>query len=178
MAVQAPQYREYYVIVDSANRDRNVWSATNQYEVKMQPSSSFQGATIDRAFKNVRSIEVVNAVFPNTNNVLNEMYIYLCVPELDGLFESTNDVGNKALAQLVPDKVIGNYVYSVFDTERHPKRIFPVEGVRIDRMTIEFRKRDGTLFNFGADSAPGSPVISTVQTSVTFRIVVRDKMIG
>jgi hypothetical protein len=177
MSVHAPCYREYYVTVDSANRDRTIWTSTSQYEVKMQPSSGFQGATIDRAFKNVYSVEVINAIFPNQNNVLDEMYLYLCVPELNGLYESTNDVGNKALAQLVPDKVIGSFVYSVYDTEKHPRRYFPVEGARIDRMTIEFRKRDGALFNFGADTGSGSPVLPLLQTSVTFRVVVRDKII-
>lgn len=171
------KYREYFVTVDSANRDRNIWRNTNQYEVKMQPDGSFQGATIDRAFKNVRSIEVINAIFPNANNVVNEMYIYLCIPEIDGVLESTNKIGNTALAQLVPHRVVGSFVYCMFNKDTHPKRYFPVEGVRIDRITVEFRKRDGTLFDFGLDNPVGLPIANIVQTSVTFKIVVRDKVI-
>lgn len=171
------QYREYFVTIDSADRDRNVWRNTNQYEVKMQPSNTFQGATIDRAFKNVVSIEVINVIFPNTNNVVNEMYLYLCIPELDGLFESTNNIGNKALAQLLPHTVVGSFIYSIFDKEYHPRRYFPVEGVRIDRLTLEFRKRDGTLFDFGTDNVPSLAPIPILQTSATFKIVVRDNII-
>ena len=171
------QTREYFVTVDSSDRDRTVWPTTSQYQVKMQPAHTFQGATIDRSFRNVESIEVVNAIFPNRNNVTDSMYLFLTIPEIDGVYEATSTTGNRALAKLVPERLIGNFVQCSFANEPRPRRIYPFEGARIDQLTIEFRTNNGALFSFGADTSPGSPPTPALQTSVTFRIVVRDRLI-
>jgi hypothetical protein len=172
-----PGYREYYVTVDSTDRDRTVWPSSSQFQVKMEPSPTFQGATLSRAFKNVKSVEIINVIYPNTNNVVNDMYLYLCVPELEGSIETTANFGKSAVAQLLPTKVVGNFVYSIYHEDMHPKNYYPVEGTRIDKLTLEFRRKDGTLFDFGTDTTHGNSPNKLVQTSATFRIVVRDRLI-
>ena len=169
------QYREYYVTIDSLNRDRTLWPDSGNFQVKMQPEHSFNGATINRAFKNVRSIEVMNVVYPNVNNVTDQMYLFLCFPEIEGVFESTNYIGNKALAKLIPSTLVGNYISIHFDKGERPKRYYPFHGVRIDKLTIQFRKNNGELFVFGPDN--GQNPNPLLQTSITLRIIVRDKVI-
>ena len=172
-----PGYREYYVTVDSTDRDRTVWNSSSRFQIKMEPSPTFQGATLSRAFKNVKSVDIIKVVYPNTNNVVNEMYLYLCVPELEGTIETTANFGKSAIAQLLPTKVVGNFVYSIYHEDVHPKMYYPVEGMRIDKLTLEFRKKDGSLFDFGTDTLPGTAPNKLLQTSATFRIVVRDRLI-
>lgn len=164
--------KEYFITIDSRDRDRMLWPMANRFQVKMDPENTFAGATVGRSFKNVRSIEVVTVQFPNTNNVLNQMYLYLNFPEIDGVYESTNLAGTKALAKLIPTSLLGNYVYVQFET-KYPKRIFPGKGVRIDRLTPEFRTYDGTLFDFGLDTVPPNPYNPLVQTSMTLRVIVQ-----
>ncbi len=171
--------REYIVNIDSRDRNRTRWTATNNFEVKMNADPSFDGANIQRSFKNVEMIEVLDVIIPNTNSVTNEMYLYLCFPELDSTIESTNKTGySGAIAKLIPDKLIGNHIYIDFKHSIRPRKCFPFKGNRIDKLTVEFRKQDGSLFDFGADTAAGNPVNPLVQTSITLRIVVREKLIG
>lgn len=165
--------REHFIVIDSRNRDRSLWSSSSQFEVKMQPNQSFSGAYIDRNFKNIESIELIDAIFPNTNNVTNQMYLYLCIPEIDGALESTNPIGTKALAKLVPSKLIGNYIYTTYENQHHPKKYYQSVGARLDKITVEFRQPDGSLFDFGTDNGIDMIPNPLLQTSITLRIVVR-----
>lgn len=169
--------REYFVTVDSSDRDRTVWPSTSRFQVKMQPDPAFAGATVERAFRNVESIEVVDAIFPNTNSVVDTRYLFLVVPEVDGVYEATSATGSRSLAKLVPKRLLGSFVQCDFGSDPRPRRVFPFEGARIDQLTLEFRTNSGTLFSFGADTSPGSPPNPLLQTTVTFRIVVRDRLI-
>ena len=165
------ELKEYFITIDSRDRDRTQWPSANNFQVKLNAESTYNGATIGRSFKNVRAIEVVSVQFPNVNNILDEMYLYLCFPEIDGVYESTNTVGTKALAKLIPSTLIGNYVYVEFK-KKNPRRLYRNRGQRLDRLTPEFRKYDGTLFNFGTDTLPPLTCNPKLQTSITLRIIV------
>lgn len=167
------ELKEYFITLDSRDRDRTAWPSSSQFQVKMQPENTFNGAMLGRAFKNVRSIEVVTTQYPNTLNVLDQMYLYLCFPEIDGVYESTNITGNKALAKLVATSLIGNYVYIEYPHQNRPRRLFPGKGARIDRLTPEFRTYNGALFNFGTDTIPPNACDPKLQTSITLRIIVQ-----
>lgn len=165
--------REYFITIDSRDRNRTIWPSANNFQVKLDASSTFNGALISRVFRNVKSLEVVSVQFPNANNVLNEMYLYLCFPELDGVFESTSLVGTKAIAKLEPYAAIGNYVLVKYDT-KYPKLVFPDKGLSwLSSLTVEFRKYDGTLFNFGTDTTAPTALNPALQTSITLRVVVQ-----
>lgn len=165
------ELKEYYITIDSRDRDRVAWPSANNFQVKLNAENTYTGATIGRSFKNVRAIEIVSVQFPNVNNILDEMYLYLCFPEVDGVYESTNLTGTKALAKLIPSTLIGNYVYIEFK-KKTPRRLYKNRGQRLDRLTPEFRRYDGTLFNFGTDTTPPLAFNSKLQTSITLRIIV------
>lgn len=162
--------KEYYVTIDSRDRDRTKWPLSSCFEVKFEPASDFTGATIGRKFLNVVCIELVSAIYPNTNDVLNEMYLFLTIPEIDGMFEATNLEGTKAFAKLVPTLVQGNYVYSYSNDCDAPVKLYKTKGVRFDKMTFQFKKWNGTLFDFGQDNTPPSLPLNSVQTSVTLKV--------
>lgn len=160
----------YYFTIDSRDRNRTAWPSSAQFQVKMEPENTYTGATLGRNYKNVKSLELVSAIYPNTSNVLNEAYLYLCIPELEArMYDGTNITATKSFAKLIPTRNTSNFVYSdlgIFDDP--PMLEFHDQGHRLDRLTLEFRKPDGTLFDFGSDGG-GTPN-SALQTHLTFRV--------
>ena len=163
---------EHYITIDSRDRDRQMWASSSQFQVKIQPEDTFKGATLWKAYRNVKSLEVVSVSFPNANNVLDEMHLYLVFPEIDGVFDATNYCGTKAIAKLIPDRVIGNFVHVKYTCDdRYPKKRFRGRGVRLDKLTVEFRTVNGDFFDFGADTSPPLACNPLLQTSITLRLV-------
>jgi len=153
----------YYFTVDSRDRNKTIWPTTSEYQIKMEPENSFIGATLTRNYKNVKSIELINAVYPNTSNILQEPYLFVCIPELEGLlFDATNLTGMKTFAKLIPHRNTDFFVYSENSWNDSAKLEFHTAGKRIDRLTVQFRKHNGDLA-FGIDAA------SNV-TSLTFKV--------
>lgn len=172
------KYKEYYVSVDSRDRNRNIWAKSSQFEVRLEPTSSYVGATIHRAFKNVVSIEIIDVIFPNQNYVLDEMYLLLYISELDGNIEVSSGSINKPIAKLVPTKLIGNHVLCQFDNiESRPKKIFYQPFARLDKMTFELRKYDNTLFDFGTDTESPTAPDNNLQVSITLKITITEPTI-
>lgn len=168
--------RVQYINIDSRDRNRNVWPSSNRFEVKFDPSPDFVGASVQRSFKNIISVELIHAIFPNTNDVLNQGYLNLHIPEIDGPPIETTNSGSRVFAKLIPSQVIGPFVQSYQDVVEKPSKFFPFQGVRLDRMTVEFRDSRGELFNFGADNAVSSEPNPLLQTSLLLKIVTDDKI--
>jgi hypothetical protein len=167
--------KEYYVTVDSIDRDRAAWPLSSRFEVKFGSLPGFAGANVGRGFKNVLSIELVSAVFPNTASVLNEPCLYVVFDELEGSYDGTNTAGSSAFAKLVPATALGNFVQSFGDagSAGQPQRkVSWSPGVRLDKLTVNFKTTRGTVFNFGADYTPDVPANPVLQTSLTFRVTV------
>lgn len=161
----------YYFSIDSRDRDRTLWPTTSEYQVKMEPDNSFIGATLTRNYKNVKSIELMTAVYPNTSNILQEPYLFLCIPELEGrLYDATNLTGMKAFSKLIPHHNNTYFVYSETNYDDPAVLEFHTRGHRIDKLTIQFKKYDGSLFSFGNDTSTGTPPVNSIQTSLTFKV--------
>jgi hypothetical protein len=161
----------YYFSIDSRDRNKTIWPTTSEYQVKMEPENSFIGATLTRNYKNVKSLELMTAIYPNTSNVLQEPYLFVCIPELEGrLYDATNITGMKAFAKVFPHNYTNFFVYSERSYDEPAVLEFHTQGHRIDRLTIQFKKHDGTLFNFGTDTASNITPISAIQTSLTFKV--------
>ncbi|QIG60140.1 hypothetical protein [Dishui Lake large algae virus 1] len=161
--------KSYYISIDSRDRDRNIWPYSSQFEVKLDPPAPYAGAQIQRSFKNVISVELVNAAFPNTNKVLDLQYIYLNIQEIDGILDTTCS-GKRFFAKLLPQHAIGHFVYNYQDIGERARKIYPFRGARLDKLTIEFRDPSGALINFGNDN--GATPNNLIQTSLTLKIVV------
>jgi hypothetical protein len=161
--------KEQFITVDSRDRDISAFPSASVYEIRINPSSTYTGALLQKNYKNIKTIEFLNAIYPNVNSVLNEMYLYLTIPEIEGSFDSTNSAGLKAIAKLIPTHVYGGWVYSHGGETITQKKVYDVSMKRLDKLTIEFRRYDGSIFDFGS--------ASTSQTSVTLRITTCDYLI-
>lgn len=166
--------KSYYISVDSRDRDRTRWPNSNRFEVRLDAPAGYVGAQIPRGFKNVTRVELINAIFPNANHVLSEMYLFLSIPEIEGGMDTTCG-GQRYFAKVVPGSVIGYYIQSHSDPVERPAKDFLFRGARLDKLTLELRTSRGELFDFGGDTNPANgPPNPLLQTSYTFKITVEE----
>lgn len=123
-----PDYfeRVHYLGVNSADRK---WEESTDddtrynFQVKFNANSTFSGAGINSGYKNVLSIELVNATLPiDTRFVAFDTRIYqgiekypyllLKIEEFDGVFRGTNKHVDQAFATLTFDKFYSTDVLS------------------------------------------------------------------
>ena len=123
-----PDYieRVHYISVNSADRKWETDTTDDSrynFQVKFNASSDFSGAGINTNYKNIISVELVNAILPldahiepfDTRLYLNVMkypYLLLRIEELDGVFRGTNINNDRAFATLVFDKFHNSEVLS------------------------------------------------------------------
>jgi hypothetical protein len=123
-----PDYQDRISYISVNSLDRKWENDTNDesrysFQVKFNASSDFSGAGINTNFKNVVSVELVNAILPvdahiesfDTRIYLNIMkypYILLNIEELDGVFRGTNMNSDKAFSTLVFDKFHNSEILS------------------------------------------------------------------
>jgi len=165
--------RYYYISIDSRDRDRTMYPNPSQYRVVMKPADGFTGAYISRDFHDVVSVELLSAVYPNQNSVLNNLYLILVIPELDDNYDATNTTTTKGFAKLYPKDTFGNHVHAKIDGVEYVRKEWRMSNLKnISRMTIELRLPNGNLFNFGTDTIPPNAPDEDLQNSFTFKITV------
>jgi hypothetical protein len=160
-------HRTYFVTIDSRDRDRNVWSTSSQFEVKFDPVEGYKGAGVQRSFRNVVSIELVDVIHPHVEGY---SHFYLRIKEIDGKILSTYN-GSKYFAKIVPRTIVGGFVYSNNDFADTNMVSFFVRGTRIDKLTFEILKPNGEIADFGVDTGAALDPNPAVQTSFTLKIV-------
>jgi len=113
-----PKYIEKvnYIVINSIDRD---WFNTNEtrynFKVNFRPHSTHTGAGIQDLFRNITSVELVNAILPQDNvlipfdarpylDILHFPYLLLQIPEFSDVFRGTNDNNDRAFSVLIFDK--------------------------------------------------------------------------
>jgi hypothetical protein len=132
---------------------------------------SYDDAPEDNKYDGIRQVEVIDVQFPNKNHVVSERYIYLCIPEIGGSLDASEITGATALGKLIPSRLIGAFVQVHFAIGMRPKKTFDFSGLSLNTITVELRKKDGSLFSFGTDATPPNPILPELQTSITLRIL-------
>lgn len=54
----------YIITIDSSDRDRTAWTSSSRFEVKFDPVQEYNGAGIQKSFRNILSIELVDFIHP------------------------------------------------------------------------------------------------------------------
>jgi hypothetical protein len=147
---------EHCLVVNSKDRDANAYPSSSSFQIQFQ-----------KEYRNISSIELIQAIVPNTNSVNLEPYLVLQIDEIDNVMDCNDAHISKAFAILGLHPSDGAFLYldrciheNIIKTYRQPK-------ASLDRMTISVRGVDGTLFDFGTDSAP---ISKELQTTFIFRI--------
>jgi hypothetical protein len=122
-----PKYmtRSNYIIVNSADRDwlNESLDGSNRYNFNVKFGKHDNSASINNVYKNITSIELVNAFMPKDNvllgfdtrpyvDILTYPYLVLKIPELTNVFRGTNNSTDNAFSVLVYDKKHDSQVLS------------------------------------------------------------------
>jgi hypothetical protein len=128
-----------------------------------------EGSTLQKNYKNVKSIELISAMLVKADVVENnEEVIYMHIDELEGVIDSNIAGGQNAFAKLVFDTTIehdADYAFAQLNCGMNPILEYETKGKRLDKMTIQFKSAN-------------NDVISTTGTvSLTFKIGVIEPII-
>lgn len=166
----------YYLVIDSKDRDINIYKSPNEYTIRFSPpsfSNSGDARTgfVDKILHNVKSIELIKCGFLDTSALDDSSdsgnnappYVILEVEEFATQHNGTNQYLNKSLAILDTFTKIGNYKYYdvIYNDKSMINRFNP--RVSIDKMSIKFRLPTGNLYNFGG-------INNTNQSTVNYMV--------
>jgi len=156
------------ISVDSRDRNREQFPASNRFRVHVNPSDTFEGAGLFSNLKNVESIKLVECITPDFTGT--HPYLTLVIPELQDTMLGTNDKLKKAFAMIFPDTVHGNFVSCKTRGCCYCVKKFRPALANINRLTFEFYAPDGTLVDFGVDTIPPNAPNTNVQVIVVLEV--------
>jgi hypothetical protein len=155
---------EYYLTVSSRDRDVSIYPNGSQFSV-----------VLPKEFKNVYSIELLQAIIPNQNSVLDEPYLVLTVDELDDIMYSNNKTIAEGFAMLMLTPPNGNFIS--IDNRIHENTVLYFgtnNKAKLSKMTVKITDVDGNIFDFGGSSSTAK----LYQSTFVFRIVQMERSTG
>lgn len=172
----------YYIIIDSKDRDMNVFRSPNDYTIRFSPPN-FNGSDnrkgyIDKIFHNVKSIELVRCGFLDTSleedssdfEENDPAYVILEIDELITQHNGTNQNLNKATIIMDSFSKIGKYkYYDLYDNFGRVTVFNP--RITLNSVSIKFRLPSGELYKFGVANDINEKTVNYM----VFRIVVMQK---
>lgn len=147
-----------YLQICSNDRDTDVYPETNNFKLCFE------------RIKNVVEIELVSAIFPNQNSVLDEPYLIIEIDELPSNIEFSCQNVKKAFAMLPmkkPNKDTASFIVPELGQNYKTTMKFKTPLASLASLTISIKDLNGNLFNFGSDSAPPT---KSLQTTFMFRV--------
>jgi hypothetical protein len=140
--------KEYYVTIDSKDRNKTKYPNSNDYRIdfggeisKSTFSDAPQENFVEKRFSNVVSVELVNAILPKTTIL---PYILLEIDELGSCFQGSNQYLSKAFAKITESSPSGNFLY--YSRDINIKNFNP--RIQIKSLSIKFRDPDGQAIDF------------------------------
>ncbi len=169
----------YYLVIDSKDRDLNIYKSPNEYTIRFSPpsfnSNDARTGFVDRILHNVKSIELIKCGFLDTSDLTdssdsggnNPPYVMLEVEEFGTNHNGTNQYLNKSLAIMDTFTKQDNYKYFhvMYDDKPMINKFNP--RVTIDKMTIRFRLPDGKLYNFGGVNNTNTATVNYLVFKIT-----------
>lgn len=153
---------EYYLTVSSKERD------TTNY-----PSCSNYTTNLAKEFKNIYSIELIQCIIPDKNNVLHEPYLLLRIQELEDVMIS-NDINMSnafAVLQLTSAVSSGYFINTAHHVHENTIKYFNTPKHSLNKMSISIIDTDGNIFDFGGSGSTSKEY----QNTFIFRIVCLEK---
>lgn len=150
--------RDNYLVVSSVDRD-----------ITTYPSSSNFVIQLDKEYKNIISIELIQAIVPDKNNVTAEPYLLLNINELENTMDSNNkSVYNSFAILQVCQPTISNSFLQI------DKRIFEnitlnyiTPKASLSKLTIKITDAEGNIFDFGGSGTTNKAYQSLFVFKVT-----------
>ena len=154
-----------YVTVMSKTRDLVYFPTPGRYTIEL-PST----------LKNITSVELIQAIIPDKNNITSEPYLLLQIEEFNdnnNMISTDRNLSNAfAILQLAPPNTTGGFIYMDKKIHENTIKYYKEPKASLSKMTISITDSDGNVFNFGDDSA--GP-LKSLQNLFVFRIVTTEK---
>jgi hypothetical protein len=160
------EYVNHYVSVSSRDRLLDQYQNVNRYVVNLPEE-----------LRNIYSIELVQAIIPDVNNVLQEPYLLLKIDEIEDVMLSVDRNMSDAFAilQLCSPTVPGGFIQIDKRVHEHTVKYFKTPKATLAKMSISITDCNGVLFNFGANETVGHPVNKALQNTFVFKVVCLEK---
>ena len=162
------EYEEYthYITVSSRDRDRLAYANVNNYCIALQ-----------QEFKNISSVELVQAILPAKNNSEAEPYLLLDIDEVSDVMISSDKHISDSFAILQPNIPTTPGGFMQIDKRIHENTIkyYKTPKASLAKMTISIKNCNGILFDFGLDTSPPNVVDKSLQNTFVFKIITLEK---
>lgn len=160
------QYEEkvHYLTISSKDRDVVAYPNVNNYSIKFP-----------NEFKNIYSIELIQAIIPDQNDVQDEPYLLLQVDEIqDVMVSNDKNISNAfAILQLASPTKAGTFIQIDRRIHEYTVKYYDTPKAYLSKMTIKILDSEGNPFNFGTDTP--SPPNKSFQNTFIFKIVTLEK---
>lgn len=160
------EYEEnvHYLTISSKDRDVIAYPNVNHYAIKFP-----------NEFKNIYSIELIQAIIPDQNNVQNEPYLLLQIDEIQDTMVSNdkNIAESFAILQLASPPKANTFIQIDRRIHENTIKYYNTPKAYLSKMTVTILSSDGTPFNFGTDTP--SPPNKSYQNTFIFKIVTLEK---
>lgn len=160
------QYEEkiHYLTISSKDRDVVAYPNVNNYSIKFP-----------NEFKNIHSIELIQAIIPDQNNVQDEPYLLLQVDEIqDVMVSNDKNISNAfAILQLASPTRSGTFIQIDRRIHEYTVKYYDTPKAYLSKMSITILDSEGNPFDFGTDTP--SPPNKSFQNTFIFKIVTLEK---
>jgi hypothetical protein len=158
------EYERVVSYLTISSKDRNVvaYPNVNHYVINFQ-----------NEFKNITTIQLIQAIFPDKNDIRQEPYLLLKIDELeDVMFSNDRNISDAfAIIQISSPAMTGGFIN--MDTKIHENTIkfFRTPKASLSKMTVRITDYQGVPFNFG--NTPG--LAKEFQNTFVFKITSLEK---
>ena len=132
-----------FLSINSIDRDVTLYPSPNKYTV-----------FLNEKYKNVQSIELLDATLPDQADIQQEPYLLLQIDQITNTIDSLNTPMQQAFAILktIPPASPGYFLSVDTNTCEKITKTYRQPLAELSKLTISIRKSDGSLFNFGETS--------------------------
>ena len=153
--------REHYLSVSSSDRDTNIYPSSSQFVINLQ-----------KEYKNISSIELIQAIVPDKNDVTYEPYLLLKINEFENPMDSNNKPIDDSFAILqICQPTVPNSFLQI------DKRIFEnvilnyrTPKATLSKLSISITDSTGNVFDFGGSGSKDK----AYQSLFVFKIITLD----
>jgi hypothetical protein len=152
---------EHYLIVSSEDRD-----------VSAYPSSSNFVLNLDKEYKNITCIELIQAIVPDKNNITSEPYLLLKINELENTMDSCNKQISESFAilQICNPTVAGTFLQMDKRIYENVILNYQIPKANLAKLSIKITDSQGNIFDFGGSGT----TTKDYQCLFVFRITTLD----
>jgi len=158
------QYNEVvsYLAISSKDRDVLIYPDVNNYVINFPTE-----------FKNVTSIQLIQAIFPDQNNIRDEPYLLLKIDELEDVMVSNDRNISDAFAiiQMSTPAKAGGFINMEAKIHENTVKYFKTPKASLSRLTVRITDYSGSPFIF--DASPG--LTKAYQNTFVFKITTMEK---